>query len=256
MNYKLLGFVAIMLSITSPISAQDTEAITDSIPKTQTLFNSIKPKLRKIGFYVAPEFQYLGTAGTYTPANGGSAMLIFNERLSIGVAGYGARSFTPTLSNNTGLQMNYGYGGLALGYTVNPHKLIHLNFPVLIGAGYVRLDSTGSFWYRRGNRDDFHGLSIDNHGDYNPFFTAQVGANVEMNVFRFLKVYVGGSYRLTTGSTVTYPIANAGTATLTNSQLSGLNAQAGIKLGLFDISTERRKREHKGWFKRKDRNDG
>jgi hypothetical protein len=256
MTLKLMGFIGFLFFLTPTIDAQETAIATDTVPKTQTLFGAIKPKLRKIGFYVAPEFQYLGTAGTYAPASGGSAMLIFNERLSIGVAAYEARSFSPKLSNNAGLQMSYGYGGLAIGYTVSPHKLVHLNFPILIGAGYAQLDSTDNFEFRRDMHNDFRGINGDNRGDYNPFFTAQLGANVEMNVFKILKVYVGGSYRIATSSDITYPIANGATAPLSNSQLSGLTAQAGVKLGLFDISTERKKREHRGWFKHRDRKEG
>jgi hypothetical protein len=254
MQFKCL--LVILILGTATVCAQNTEAIpTDSFPKTQTLFSNLKPKLRTIGLYIAPEVQYLGAAGSFAPAGGGSAMLIFNERFSIGLAQYQTRSFSPSLSNNTGLNMNYGYGGLAMGFSVKPHKLFHLNFPILVGAGMARLDSNTNFWARDRHHYDFD-WSGDNRSGHDAFFVAQVGANLEVNVAKLMKVYIGGSYRLASGSNLTYPIANGGTATLSNSQLSGLSAQAGIKLGLFDISTQRKKRERKGLFERRNRQDG
>jgi hypothetical protein len=58
----------------------------------------------------------------------------------------------------------------------------------------------------------------------------QPGVHLDLNVFKYGKFYFGGSYRIATN------VKNRLIAIydLTTSQLSGLNLEAGLKLGLFN----------------------
>lgn len=220
------------------MQAQTADSSIASTPKTtQTLFGKIKPRINKIGLYVAPEFQYFGAANAYTPASGAAVMLIFNERFSVGVAGANTQRFTPKAFNNTGLRMNYSYAGGQLEYSFAPHRILHIAVPLFIGAGQSRVDSLGSFrHFGRGDRD-WNDYSVNSN---NPFFVIQPGLRIETNLFRFAKLYLGANYRAVIGNTsVTYP-SGTSTAAVTNSQLSGVSFSAGLKLGLFDYTLKRK----------------
>ena len=52
--------------------------------------------------------------------------MTFNNTFSVGAAGYGKANMTPGLP---------GYGGVTLGYAIAPHRLVHLKFGALFGAG-------------------------------------------------------------------------------------------------------------------------
>jgi len=231
--------------------AQTNPATPDtSAPRTtQTLAGKIKPKLTHLGLAVAPEYQYLGAAGGYGQGYGASGMLIFNRRWSIGAAAFGTRGFDPKLSDNSGLRMNYHAAGGILEFTPRPDRLVHLSFPLFLGAGMARLDSTGF----RGN-DHFDGPDGHTGRDFadggrrgeNAFFVAQPNVRVEMNLTRFARIYVGAGYRFATGGSVSYPNASGGTSSLGTADLSGLSVQAGVKVGLFEMPLKKKVKAEKG----------
>ena len=143
---KISLSLAIALTVGTSSYAQitDSTAAANAPKTTQTILGTLKPKVNTIGLYVSSEFQYLGAAGTYAPATGASGMLLLNERLGLGVAAYSVRGFTPTALNNSGLRMQYAFGGGQIEYTFAPHRLLHVSVPLLIGAGSARVDSTNS----------------------------------------------------------------------------------------------------------------
>jgi hypothetical protein len=235
--------IALAISTASYAQVPDSIVAANAPKKTQTIFGALKPKISTLGLYVAPEFQYLGAAGAYAPATGGSAMLLFNQKLGLGVAAYSAEDFTPKSLNNSALRMKYAYGGGKLEYTFAPHSLLHVSIPLLIGAGMARVDSTNSLGGRnKGNhgRDNWDNVS-DNQ---NSFFVVQPGLRLEANLFRFAKIFVGANYRAVLGTNnVPYPTSATTTANVSNSQLSGLSFSAGVKVGLFDYSLRKKAKD-------------
>jgi hypothetical protein len=216
--------------------------------KMRTLFSGSKKSnkpIKYLGFSVGSEFQYGSLAGEFTPMAGVSGTLHINKKWGIGVAGYSTmRNFTPTALNaNSLLEMDVKYGGLRLEYTPNPNAPIHVSFPLLIGGGMARVDSANSYrdgwgYGGRGRNDRRDGFNRDN----TRFWVIQPGINLEANVIRFLKIYAGANYRIT-------PSVNAETNTVlptpTAGQLSGLNLNIGIKVGLFDYKLRSEKRVKK-----------
>ena len=221
--------------------------------RTRTLFSGMKnptKSLKYLGLSVGSEFQYGSLAGEFTPMAGGSAMLHINKKWGLGVAGYSTtNNFTPTALNAKSLlNLNVMYGGLKLEYTPNPNAPIHVSFPLLIGGGLARVDSSNNYrdnFGGRGGRDRDRNGNREYNGRGTDFFVIQPGINVEANVIRFLKIYAGASYRITpsvnTEVAITLP-------TPTASQLSGLNLSAGVKLGVFDYQLHRERKAKKEGF--------
>ncbi|MDZ7897795.1 MAG: hypothetical protein U5N85_07165 [Arcicella sp.] len=221
--------------------------------KIRTLFSGSKKSTKPIkylGLSVGSEFQYGSVAGEFTPMAGGTVMLHIDKKWGIGLTGYSTmRNFTPTALNaNSLLEMDVKYGGLRVEYTPNPNAPIHVSFPLLIGGGMARVDSANSYrdgwkYGGRGRNDRRDGFNSDN----TRFWVIQPGINVEANIIRYLKIYAGASYRLTpsvnTENTTTLPTPTAG-------QLSGLNLNVGIKVGLFDYKLHSEKRMKKEKIKK------
>jgi hypothetical protein len=244
---KKLFFMALLLCLFTNVNvAQSTDStLVVTNKETKTLFNSIKPKVKTLGLYVAPSAQYFGAVGAYSAAQGTSFMLLFNQRFAIGASGNFSSYFTPSALNNAGLRMQYATAGAQLEYTFAPHRLIHFSVPLLVGAGMARVDSTSSVSSHDDDDDwDWHGKGRNRRSyayEANPFFIVQPGLNIEMNVFRFAKLFIGANYRAVIGNTtVAYPVA-ATTAKVTNSQLSGASFQIGVKLGYFDWKVKKNK---------------
>jgi hypothetical protein len=210
------------------LNAQNQQ--TDS---TQTRYLFAKPS--SVGLYVAPEASYGQLNGEMTTFAGSSFMLMFNKKWSIGVMGAGSsnRSFSP--AGVKPWYMNANYGGLKLEYTLNPNAPVHVTFPLILGMGVVSADSLNTnVKGGRGGNNEFWGGG--NAAYRNQYGVVIPGITLEANLFRFAKVSLGANYRLAFAQTL-------GTKVPENS-LNGFNVSAGVKVGLFDISTSRRKRHH------------
>ncbi len=240
--------LTLCLSIfSSSLFAQDSVFVENNMP-TKTWFSNAKQnkKLHYIGAYLSPELQYGSLAGAFTPISGMSAMLIFNKKWAVGMAGYGsAHNFTPTsISTAKALSFNANYGGLKLEYTPKPNDVVHVSFPLLIGAGMARIDSisarNGFRANKRGGRGrgvDFERRDFDRNED--AFFILQPGINVETNVLRVAKIFVGANYRIAAGkSTLTTTIP---TFIPTSKQLSGLSLSFGAKIGIFAFDVQKKR---------------
>ncbi len=267
---KLFTFAVLLFSVNSfsqTVTQSDTNKVSKMLDngktdKMNTIFsggNHPFKKLNYLGLSVGSEIIYGSLAGAFTPMAGASAMLHFNKKLALGVAGYSTigDNFTPTsISNTKAYSLNNMYGGFKLEYTPKPDAKVHVSFPLLIGAGSAKLDSAGhkndmDFVNNKGNHDhDKNGRNNDQYGHEgshegdNSYFVIQPGVNVEANLFRFAKIFVGATYRIvpsvsTESSTTatTMPLIKA-------SQLSGVNLSAGIKIGLFDYNLHQAKKHN------------
>ena len=86
------------------------------------------------------------------------------------------------------IRVEGGYGGLAIEYVLFPKSVIHINLPLTLGAGgYNYVES----------EDPFAPIDPENS---EAFFMIEVGAELEVNVAKFLKIGAGFSYRSISGS--------------------------------------------------------
>ncbi len=181
----------------------------------KTLWKAPKFRLsamKYIGVYFAPAFQYGQLNSGFSPMIGASAGVLFNKRLAVGVAGYGTVN---QRFSNTESRLNYG--GAKVEYTFLPNNVFHFSVPLLVGGGFA--NSGDDIFPQFGGRNRRNGSS---------FFVVQPGINLEVNLFRYVKLFGGASYRVAAG------VENRGDNTYSAAQLSGFNTSVGVKAGIFD----------------------
>ncbi len=245
---NLIVMLLAMMCMAANTYAQDNK-------ETKTLLGGkkVKPfrKINYLGLYVAPEIQYAGLAGGFTPMGGVSAMLQINKKWGVGGVAYTSfEDYTPTkLSTEKTYIFDAQFGGLKLEYTAKPNALVHVSFPLIIGAGMAKIDSVG----KKEGRDMFEendqkgeGMHFEGNkrgrrddGEDNLFYVIQPGIHLEMNVIKYAKVYLGASYRIAAGKSdaaSTNPLLIP-----TSSQMNGFAVHAGIKVGLFDFNIRKKK---------------
>ena len=161
---------------------------------------------------------------------GGQGGVIFNRHLYLGVAGYGMStrerfdgldSRLPETAPNRDIRIDmtgFGYGGLLFGYTIAPNNLVHIDIPVVIGAGGVDLSDDNITL----SDDDF---TLKPSIESSAFFVAEPGFNIELNMARFFRLGIGGGYRYIYGTDL---------ENLTDNDLSGWTANVSLKFGKFD----------------------
>jgi hypothetical protein len=210
--------VFISLISTVNLSAQDT---------THTLLKFRKPE--SIGIYVAPEFQYGSLNGDFTSFGGGSLMLMVNNRFAFGITGQSSISNTFSPKNSSPLFVRSQFGGGKIEYAINPNSAIHITLPLVVGVGEVRADSLNGrsgFW-GGGERNNYY----NRRG--NTYVVIQPGVNVEANLLKSVKLFVGANYR--------FSILNDNNSTvLPASALQGLSISAGVKVGIFNFSIKKK----------------
>ena len=191
----------------------------------KTLFAT--PKINTIGLYVAPEYQFGQIQNEFTHLSGFSAMMILNQKFSVGM------SMNRTMSRNfspkevSPLYLNANYGGLKLEYTINPTKLVHVSIPLLVGMGNATTDSFAGSGVRT---DSFRMGRAQIPG--NRFFIIEPGIQVEANIMNYAKAYVGAKYR--------FSFDTGNTTNLDANSLKGFGIYAGLKVGLFNYNLRKK----------------
>lgn len=141
---------------------------------------------------------------------GGQGGWIINHAFVIGAGGYGLVNQIEVDESDC-QYLGFGYGGLLLEFIFASHKLVHFNVSGLIGGGGVGYYDDKSCDYSR-------------DCDSDAFFVLEPGANVMLNLHRYVRIGAGATYRHVDG--VRY-------GSLTDSDLSGWTAQMIIKFGWF-----------------------
>ena len=212
-------FLTLCLALCSvaAISQDDTyTTVNGRNNEMKTLFNSGSA----VGGYLGITTKMTEINGGYGLMTGGQLAVILNHSLGLGVAGYGLVSSVSsnTLhSNGDKLYYQMGYGGLHIEPVILPNEIVHLTIPMLIGAGGVA-------------ETTYQPFDVDQYWDEasveesSAFLVLEPGLNVELNVFKVLRIDLGASYRWVGESVLT---------TTTDSQLSGFGGHVTFKLGWF-----------------------
>lgn len=145
------------------------------------------------GFFVAPVVNVSSYDGQTAIMPGLRAAWTINRSVSIGLAGYG---LAPTISRSDivsefDVRPLAGYGGLFIEPIVASNQLIHVTFPVTLGAGwtgYVRDWADDNDFTFRNERS-----LIDDH----IFWYVEPGVRAELNVASFFRLALGAGYRYT-----------------------------------------------------------
>jgi hypothetical protein len=177
---------------------------------------------------------YGGIGGGYTRLMGQDSglvsfegALLFDHRLSLGVAGYGfTRTPAGPLANDGGAQQfGAGYGGFALRYSVFGGLPIYGTFGVVMGAGAVNLRRADGFTYEASWDSRYGEDNRDSEtGHFDPFLFVQPELALNANVTRWLRLGATLGYRFTGG---------VGRFGLSESDINGIVAGGNLQLGWF-----------------------
>ena len=184
--------------------------------------------LKFTGVYINPEIKGTILNDGYGFLMGGKLGFIFNNKLSIGLGGYGLiTEHLVNIPEDPYAKIGFGYGGLAFEYTFFGNKVFHFSIPVLIGAGGVDLYDN-SFTY------DINQNYWDSYNSYesSAFFVVEPGINLELNVTKFMRFDLGASYRL---------VQFVEMDNLTDNDLSNVAVNASLKFGLFNKQKKEKK---------------
>lgn len=159
--------------------------------EVQTIFSGG----RNNGGYGAFSLGYSEIDGSHAFVGGVRGGFIFDQKLAIGLGGYGfANNLDNNDYNNTikdDLYMAGGYGGIFIEPIVAGTRPVHVSFPILLGIGGVAL--TEDDWDWDWEEDNYH----NNNYDSDVFFVFEPGIELEFNLARFFRMAATVSYRLT-----------------------------------------------------------
>lgn len=171
----------------------------------ETLFSGVS----RVSGWGGPLVRVGEFAGKTAGFVGGRGGVLLGSGFTIAGMGVGLVNDNIREPGGTGRQLNMGYGGLYLEQMIAPNRLLHVSVGALLGAG-------GASWIDRLDRR----VQTPTDG----FFVVEPEIALEVNVTRFLRVGVTGSYRSVSG---------LGLAGLPASQLSGTTGGLSFKFGKF-----------------------
>lgn len=177
--------------------------------ESQTLFGNVDIDFSDVGYFIAPGYAYTQMDGadvSLFQVRGGA---ILGNALSVGANfDIAMNQFYPMSETVQGIYMDYWSVGGFLEYTLLSDKLVHLTFPLSFGYGEVEMD----------NYQGEAGLGEQN------FLQVEPAALLEINLTKYMKFNAGAGYRFVTPMNY---------RNLNQTDLTGLNARAGLKFGLF-----------------------
>jgi hypothetical protein len=221
---KILALI-VLASIGLVSFAQTTEKTeqTGSNEGMKTLFH--KGDKVKVGWFVEVEPGYTKFDTRDVWMAGMSVGTILNHNFSIGLAGRGwmrsEQLYFDNVSDTTGAYLVGGYGGVLLEYTLFPKSLVHVTFPVMIGAGGANyITQAETYTDPDGKEWDQHHRTLDSQA----FFVVEPGVRAEMNLFTFMRLNAGVSYRY---------VPNFVLMNTPKDMLNNFSVNIGLKFGHF-----------------------
>jgi len=189
----------------------------------QTIFK----RPHKIGGYGALTNKFTTINGSYANLTGGYGGVFINHKVLIGVGAAATTNYIPVpleYSISPADRMSYGFGqvGLVTEYALWSNRAVHLTFNLFSGAGFTFQYDRPVNWYNDHNYDPQPYAYGDN--DENWFMVMEPGVQLELNLFKWMRVSPGISYRQTYGS-------NA--RGLTDSNMSNTTYSVTFKFGKF-----------------------
>jgi hypothetical protein len=151
-----------------------------------TLFNPAT----HFGGYGGLSVLYSRVAGEDGALVGVEGGLLVDHALTIGGAGYGwtRDERGPADIDGTPRNLQLGYGGLLLRYSVLTGTPVYGSIGALVGGGAIALDR------------DTDGDDHEQHTDaVDAFFVFEPQVSVQVNLVRWMRVGVQGGYRITSG---------------------------------------------------------
>lgn len=220
----VVAFLALFFSF--GLYAQSSEG-----EQMRTIFSASQSQ--SVGGYGAFEVGYTQINKLDAVSMGGRGMVILNHSLGLGLGG---KAFISRPVYDTNLQHDYefvgGYGGFYIEPIIAPHRPVHVSFPLLIGVGGL------SYIKHWGDYEDNFDYRTDSENS-NAFFVIEPGVELEMNLIKWMRFSIVGSYRYTSAADLKYKSRQtdensfAGTAIAPSGLLRSYNLGIIMKFGKF-----------------------
>lgn len=190
--------------------------------EVSTLFG--KNKDAKIGWFIGFDNGYTQFGSRDVDLNGFNAGLIINHNYTVGFSGSGWTDrnsmFYDNVADSTGAYLEGGFGRFLFEYTLNPKSTVHLTFPLFIGAGGASYVTDKEFYEWDDNEWKTHHKTLDT----DVFFSVEPGIRAEVNIFRFMRLNAGVSYRYVKGLELMHTSSD---------MMNDISATVGLKFGKF-----------------------
>ncbi|MBY0479062.1 MAG: hypothetical protein K2Q24_15545 [Chitinophagaceae bacterium] len=180
--------------------------------KQKTIINpGVNPK---IGVAVSPTYEFSRIDKAPASFLGVRGGIVLADKLTVGgVFKTSINQIIPKSETDKSVYLHtYMFGGL-LEYTLWSDKVVHLTFPLAIGAGKVEMDRL----------DNIRSISGQPYGE-KTFFFAEPSALVEINLHKYVRLNAGAAYRF---------VGNMAYRNFNQTALTGLSGVIGLKFGLF-----------------------
>ena len=232
-NTNSIRLTLILFSLSLGFSSQAINLVNvkiDSVKKDQpkpelkTLFSLKKGNgLKSWGFTAGPVLQF-GQLGFQQGVN---FTIHVNNQWSFGAGVLGNMRGGDDRNMPTSSKPRQSFSGFQVEYTPKPNSLIHVSFPLMIGA--IRSEDPNNIYNSKlkmgapapinwdGDYDDDHRMF--NRGP--AAFGIQPGVSLELNVFKYAKLFGAVNYRFAAGQNST-------------ADMKGVSGQIGLKIGVFD----------------------
>lgn len=204
MKKIFFGFL-LFFSITNSFAADKFFAEKQENDELKTIINTIE--IKRISGFGGPLMTYTNLGGDFAFMMGGGGGIIINN-MFIGGYGEGLSNSINIKRENILRDIDFGHGGLWIGYEIAHKAVIHPVISARIGWGGVS------------------GENLTNNSFFSDnVFVVSPTISAEINITRFFKMNVGAEYRQTLDVNHTTP--------LNQSDLSGLGVYMNFIFGWF-----------------------
>jgi len=188
MKSFILLALSLVFAMNSAFCQGEIEVI-GSKDQMQTLFGYDS----KITGYGAMDTRFSLINGKESVIIGGHGGVIFNSYFYLGLGAYGLVTTQNIATDplDVPLDMQMGYTGLMLAMNVMPKKVVHFSIPLFVGVGNLVMEKN------------------DARLESSPFIIIEPGLQLEINLVRFMKIGLGGGYRMVRGSSLDNDITDA-----------------------------------------------
>ena len=213
----LVAFTTVVFAQTSePTGRTQNEAI-------KTLFGR-KDKIVN-GWFIGPSTTYTKFGKRDIWMCGITLGWVIDHNFTIGLTGNAFSNknglFYDHVTDTTGAYLEGGYGGLLLEYTLFPHSVIHVTFPLIIGGGSASYIAENKSFKKDGDgKHNWDHKTLDS----DEYLVIEPGVKAEINLCKFLRFDAGITYRY---------VGDLRLLNTSNDMMNNFSVTAGFKIGKF-----------------------
>jgi hypothetical protein len=215
---KKIAMILLFISMTVTVLSQENKE------EIKTLFGNGKVTF---GGYGAVETKFSSINNQFGVFVGGRGGVIINHSFILGLGGYGLTTShkvdgykikDPYYPDSTAY-LRMGYGGLHIGYIIEPNEVLHISTGLLIGGGWAgytqEMSSNNHSTYMNNNNFSYESTGL---------FIAEPSVGAELNITNFFRIELNANYRFV--SLVELPVTKS-------SDLGGFSGSLAFKFGKF-----------------------